>query len=103
MLPDIIMSRIVSKIKEVSFPVRIILFGSHAYGTPRPDSDIDLVVIENKISSKIMETNKITAALKDIPFPKDIIVASQAEYDFYSKEAGSIFRTVSEKGRVIYG
>jgi hypothetical protein len=41
--------------------------------------------------------------LKDIPFPKDIIVASQAEYDFYSQEAGSIFRTVSEKGLVIYG
>ena len=26
-------------------PERIILFGSHAYGAPRPDSDVDLLVI----------------------------------------------------------
>jgi len=26
-------------------PDRIILFGSHAYGTPTPDSDVDLLVI----------------------------------------------------------
>jgi predicted nucleotidyltransferase len=26
-------------------PERVILFGSHAYGVPRPDSDVDLLVI----------------------------------------------------------
>jgi len=26
-------------------PQRIILFGSRAYGTPRPDSDVDLMVV----------------------------------------------------------
>ena len=26
-------------------PERIILFGSYAYGTPRPESDVDLLVI----------------------------------------------------------
>ena len=26
-------------------PERIILFGSHAYGSPTPDSDVDLLVV----------------------------------------------------------
>jgi predicted nucleotidyltransferase len=103
MLHDSLKNRIVERIKSVSSPVRVILFGSYAYGSPRPGSDIDILVIEEKINSKMAEINKLLTALRDIPFPKDIIVASQDEYDFYSKEAGSVFRTVAEKGVVIYG
>ena len=33
------------RIAEKFKPEKIILFGSHAYGDPRPDSDIDLLVI----------------------------------------------------------
>jgi predicted nucleotidyltransferase len=84
----------------------VVLFGSYANGSSTPDSDIsdiDILVIEENINSKLVEINKRLSALKNIPFPKDIIVASQDEYDFYSKEAGSVFRTVAEKGVVIYG
>ena len=32
-------------IAAVFKPQRIILFGSHAYGNPTPDSDVDLLVV----------------------------------------------------------
>ncbi|MEK7995668.1 MAG: nucleotidyltransferase domain-containing protein, partial [Planctomycetota bacterium] len=33
------------QIAEQFNPDRIVLFGSYAYGTPGPDSDVDLLVI----------------------------------------------------------
>ena len=33
------------RIAEEFHPERIILFGSYAYGTPGPDSDMDLLVV----------------------------------------------------------
>ena len=103
MLPEAVKTKIIEKIKEVSSPIRIFLFGSYAYGVPDSASDIDIMVIEKSVASKVAESNRLLMALKDIPFPKDIIVASQDEFDFYKKEAGSIFRTVAEKGVVLYG
>jgi len=38
---------LISKILELkkTDPFKIILFGSHAYGEPGPDSDVDLLVV----------------------------------------------------------
>jgi len=38
-------SRLSEKIAREFRPERVILFGSHAQGNPRPDSDVDLLVI----------------------------------------------------------
>src|SRR5574341_1080583 len=38
---------IVKKLREQYAPEKIILFGSYAYGNPRPDSDIDLLIIKD--------------------------------------------------------
>ncbi len=103
MLPEPIKARIVRKIKDIASPIRVILFGSYAYGSPKPGSDIDIVVILEKSVSKIRDSDMISRALRDIRIPKDIIVATQEEYDFYRKEPGSVFRTVAEKGVTIYG
>lgn len=103
MLPEAIKARIVRKIKDIASPVRVILFGSYAYGSPKPGSDIDIVVVLEKSVSKMRDSDIIGRALRDIRIPKDIIVTTREEYDFYRKEPGSIFRTIAEKGITIYG
>jgi predicted nucleotidyltransferase len=103
MLSELLKSAIIEKIKSVSSPISIILFGSYVYGSPDQNSDIDILILEREVKSKIEEISKVTAALRDIPFPKDILVATLDEYEFYRKEPGSIFRTISEKGEVIFG
>jgi len=46
------------RIAEVAHPVKIILFGSRARGNARPDSDIDLWVIErDPVSHRRESTN----------------------------------------------
>ena len=42
---EAVLSRIVNVLEERYHPEIIILFGSHAYGTPTDDSDIDLLIV----------------------------------------------------------
>jgi len=42
-----ILSEIVEKLKSEYKPLKIILFGSYAYGNPTEDSDIDLLILKD--------------------------------------------------------
>ena len=95
---DLIYSRIAHRYAKS----RIYLFGSHVYGNPEPGSDIDIAVILHEVSSKVCEANKIYDLLDDIPYPKDIVVSSDKEFDHFRNQAGSIFRTISEKGLLLH-
>src|SRR5712692_8385820 len=53
-------------------PDKIILFGSHAYGTPHADSDVDILVIM-ACGNQLDQAVKISLTV-DPPFPLDIIV-----------------------------
>jgi len=44
-----LLEEITRRIRAVSDPDQIILFGSHARGDFRPDSDVDLLIIQANI------------------------------------------------------
>ena len=102
MISDQICSEIISKVVSVAAPLKIILFGSQVTGQARDDSDIDILVIKDHVASKHRESVELWKALKSIPYPKDIIVATIEEYEFYRHQAGSIFRSANEEGIEIY-
>ena len=102
MLPETIQHKIVNRIVKKVSPLKIILFGSYASDSATAGSDIDLIIVKEKVASKIKESAKIWNLLGDIPIPKDIIVVSRDEYNFYKEEAGSVFRTANEKGIELY-
>lgn len=83
-------------------PEKIILFGSYAYGVPNEDSDLDICIVKKDYSSKMEEKRQIREALKDIKMPKDILVSKLAEYEFYKKEYGSIYKDIEDKGVVLW-
>lgn len=101
-------SQIYKKIEEVAQkigdnfkPDKIILFGSYAWGTPGPDSDVDLFIIKETDNTR--ETAKeIDGLIFPRPFPIDIIVYSP---DQVKRAQGKDFfiRNILEKGRKIYG
>src|SRR5438128_7569211 len=71
-VPRAAIRKYVRKIGERFRPQRVILFGSHAYGKPHEDSDVDLLVVmpaKNEVSQAI----RIRLAC-DAPFPLDLIV-----------------------------
>lgn len=81
-------------------PEKIILFGSHAYGKPTPDSDVDLLVImpHRKGTRPSLEIRRRIAA----GFPVDILVRAPGEIAKQSDWGDSFTTEVLTKGRVMY-
>lgn len=102
MISNELKKEIVDRIRSVSTPIKIFLFGSYAYGDPNPESDLDIAVICKTAISKSKESVIIRKALKGILHSIDVIVIAPDEFDYYSHEAGSIFKTIAEKGVLIY-
>ena len=83
-------------------PHRIILFGSHAYGKPHADSDVDVFVMMPKTkrlgrraSLKIRE--QVTA-----DFPVDIVVRDPEFVAERLREGDTFLEEITAKGRVMY-
>jgi uncharacterized protein len=93
---------LVQRIREVSAPERIILFGSYARGNARPGSDIDLLVIKDKVDSPRAETGRIYRALGHLSAPVDVVVADTAYVQRYGALVGTVIRPALREGRVLY-
>jgi len=85
-------------------PEEIWLFGSHAWGTPDENSDVDLMVIVP--SSQERASRRMQRAyhcLRGIGFPKDVLVPTRSEVDRYRHLRASLFHQVLAQGRKLYG
>ena len=81
-------------------PDKIVLFGSHAYGRPNDDSDVDLLVIMPARNQHDMAV-KIRWALP-APFPMDVLVRTPANVRWRLAEAESFLTEILAKGIVLY-
>jgi predicted nucleotidyltransferase len=85
-------------------PDRIILFGSHAWGSPDDDSDLDLlVIVPHSDQPPTLRAVRAHRCLRDIPFPVDVLVKTRAEVERGSHVPASLVSEVLERGRVLYG
>lgn len=94
---------IVSDIVEAFRPVRIIAFGSLARGTEGPDSDIDLLVVVDRVS--LYEKRKLRSAIRHVvsaPTPLDIHVSDPEEIGRRGHLRGSILYPALREGLVVY-
>jgi predicted nucleotidyltransferase len=92
-------------IVEKARPDRIILFGSHAYGTPTEHSDFDLLVIRRGIASSKESNLEIRRAFWDVAAPPEsFTLLSQTPEGLEQKlRSGSfIYREIMDKGVEVY-
>lgn len=89
------------QIGERFHPRKVLLFGSHAWGRPSPDSDVDLLVIMDTDENPLHAAGMISAAV-DHPFPLDILVMTPARWEAYLKEGATFVTRVADGGRVLY-
>jgi HEPN domain-containing protein/predicted nucleotidyltransferase len=83
-------------------PSRVILFGSHARGTARWDSDIDLLVVLGEEGDKREVMRDIQVALADLPVSKDILVTTPEEIERRGRVVGTVLFAALREGQVIY-
>jgi predicted nucleotidyltransferase len=82
-------------------PEKIILFGSHAYGKPTPDSDVDLMVILPFPGNEINKAAEIRARF-DAPFPLDLLVRKPRFIAERLRERDMFIELVMEQGVILY-
>lgn len=100
---DTTLSTAVGRLRAAFSPSAIYLFGSYAYGTPGPSSDLDLlVVVESSTDDAHRRDARAYQALGDIPVPIDVQVYTRREFDERAALRVSFERTVRTKGKLLY-
>jgi predicted nucleotidyltransferase len=83
---------------------KIILFGSHAYGVPRKDSDYDFFVVLKDDSEKpILVLQKIYRNLARRPMltPVDVLANYKSRFEWRSAQP-TIERKIANNGVILY-
>jgi len=85
-------------------PEQVILFGSHAWGTPHEDSDVDLLVIVSQSEERPIERAvRAQRCLRGLLVPTDILVKTRAEVERYRHVRASLECQIFGQGKVLYG
>jgi len=93
-------AKLARQIAERFHPDSIILFGSHAYGEPDDDSDVDLLVIM-PAKNMVNQAAKIRLAL-DYDFPLDLIVRTPEYLEERLRMDDWFVREILSRGKVLY-
>ena len=99
-IPRSVIRRFVRELVARFNPEKIILFGSHAYGRPHADSDVDILVIM-PARNQLDQAFKIHDTLRP-PFPLDIIVRTPHNMSWRLAEGDSFLHEITSKGKVLY-
>lgn len=123
-LPEETLDEIVERLREALDPVAVILYGSHAYGSPGEGSDVDLLVVvdaepagtgegqgpgtegdEGEVGSKASSHELAVAAyeaLEGTGVPVEVKVDTVDEFEQLKTWVSSVEREAAERGRVLY-
>ena len=97
-----ILQEIVRRITTAVQPEKIILFGSYAYGLPKKDSDLDLLIIKKTKLPRHKRSLPVYNALRGLIIPKDIIVYTPEEVKEWEGVPQSFIASIIQRGRVLY-
>lgn len=98
---DAAIAEVVDHIAAAFGPERIILFGSYAYGQPRPESDVDLLVI---METEQRETEQAVHILQTVEhhFGLDLIVRTPAKLARRLALGDPFLIEILDRGMVLY-
>ena len=85
-------------------PQRVILFGSYAYGNPRSDSDVDLLIIKETSDRFIDRWVTVRRILSDAKrsLPLDTLILTPQEVAHRLAIGDQFVAEVLERGEVLY-
>jgi predicted nucleotidyltransferase len=83
-------------------PAQVMLFGSYARGEANPDSDLDLLVIEQQVSDKAAEYLRLHRAVGNLGVGVDVMVITREEFDRRRQVPGTLPYWASKEGQLLY-
>jgi len=81
---------------------QVVLFGSHARGEARPDSDLDFLVIEPQVQDPHREMVRLAEVLRPLRIAADVLVTSRERFEYWRDTPNTVFFDAAREGRV-YG
>jgi predicted nucleotidyltransferase len=98
------MSEILTYVHELAerfAPLRIVLFGSYAYGRPTEDSDVDLLVVMRHRGPAYSQATRIRCSM-GAPFAMDLLIRSPEELNKQIALGDQLIIEILKRGRVLY-
>ncbi len=99
-VPQRVIRQFARQVAERFQPDTIILFGSHAYGRPHEDSDVDILVVM-PARNQLDQAVRIHLATQP-PFPLHLLVRTPQNMAWRLAEGDSFLKEVVSKGKVLY-
>ena len=99
-----ILSEIIEKLKSKYKPLRVVLFGSYAYGTPTDDSDLDLFILkvtQKKWVDRFVQVKRIIYN-PDCKIPVSPLVYTPEELEDRLRIGDDFVKEIMEKGVLLY-
>ena len=99
-----LLDTLIKIITESAQPDRVILFGSRATGSARPESDYDFLVIVPHVENERQVSRRIYHALLDhhIEAAVDIVVVDRETLAQHRDTPGMVYRQALKEGEVAY-
>lgn len=82
-------------------PLKVILFGSYAYGKPNRDSDVDLLFVTDTKLKGLKRYSFVSQNIDHV-FAMDIIVKSPAEIKKRLAMGDPFYKEILKKGELLY-
>jgi tRNA nucleotidyltransferase (CCA-adding enzyme) len=98
-LQDSRLAEAVNRLAEDLHPRAIILFGSRARGTHRPDSDYDLLVI----SERLLDYDEVYRPVAGRGLRCDVVPCTVETWRQAYLDAGGVLRDALDEGILLYG
>jgi predicted nucleotidyltransferase len=104
LLDDALLQTVTERLVAEFQPEQIWLYGSHAWGRPHEDSDVDLlVVVPQSNESPIRRSQRAHRCLRGLRMPKDVLVETRQEVNRVKDLVTSLENTILRRGRRLYG
>lgn len=100
-IPQAAIDDVARQIAEKYKPIKIILFGSYAYGKPKRESDVDMLVIMKTALKESQQEIRILQGI-EYHFGLDLLVKTPASLKKRLRLGDVFLKEIIQKGKVIY-
>jgi len=102
-LPEGVLEELVRRLVDEFDAEAVYLFGSHAWGEPDEDSDVDLMIVVPWDRTP-MHRDSVRAyqSLAEIDVAEDILLRTHARFERFRPVRASLEYKIAKRGRLLY-